>query len=255
MVFISSSISELWNERQAVKETLESIPLTKPWVFEYTPASTDNLDESYLSKVRECDIFILLIAENISSPVKHEYRAAFEDDKPMLVFLKDSQFMVPFDNVANFKAKLTAPIEKPPLDDRPPLISPQRTNQPQSAPDPRDPITRPSIDLPDGPLGVSEAPRGPDPGPNPPSAQSGPQKPSESLLDDSASPGPGDAKYCTCGARHTWNQKKCKKCGLCFKGCPVDAIYWKKKEVAVIDKDKCIKCMTCLTNCRFDAIF
>jgi hypothetical protein len=89
MVFVSSIISELWNEREVVRETLESIPLTKPWVFEYTPASTDNLDESYLSQVRECDIFILLIAGNISEPVKNEYETAVGRGKPKLVFLKD----------------------------------------------------------------------------------------------------------------------------------------------------------------------
>jgi NADH:ubiquinone oxidoreductase subunit F (NADH-binding)/NAD-dependent dihydropyrimidine dehydrogenase PreA subunit len=48
---------------------------------------------------------------------------------------------------------------------------------------------------------------------------------------------------------------KCKKCGLCAKGCPVDAVAWKKKELATIDKEKCIKCMTCISNCKFDAIF
>ncbi|MBW1901240.1 MAG: NADH-quinone oxidoreductase subunit NuoF [Deltaproteobacteria bacterium] len=48
---------------------------------------------------------------------------------------------------------------------------------------------------------------------------------------------------------------KCKKCGLCAKGCPVDAVSWKKKEVASIDKEKCIKCMTCISKCKFDAIF
>jgi NADH-quinone oxidoreductase subunit F/NAD(P)H dehydrogenase (quinone)/NADP-reducing hydrogenase subunit HndC len=46
----------------------------------------------------------------------------------------------------------------------------------------------------------------------------------------------------------------CKKCGLCFKACPVDAIEWKKKEVALIDTEKCIKCMTCFDRCKFDAI-
>jgi NADH-quinone oxidoreductase subunit F/NAD(P)H dehydrogenase (quinone)/NADP-reducing hydrogenase subunit HndC len=46
----------------------------------------------------------------------------------------------------------------------------------------------------------------------------------------------------------------CKKCGLCFKACPVDAIEWKKKEVAKIDTEKCIKCMTCFDRCNFDAI-
>jgi NADH-quinone oxidoreductase subunit F/NAD(P)H dehydrogenase (quinone)/NADP-reducing hydrogenase subunit HndC len=46
----------------------------------------------------------------------------------------------------------------------------------------------------------------------------------------------------------------CKKCGLCFKACPVDAIEWKKKEPAVIDAEKCIKCLTCFDKCKFDAI-
>jgi NADH-quinone oxidoreductase subunit F/NAD(P)H dehydrogenase (quinone)/NADP-reducing hydrogenase subunit HndC len=47
----------------------------------------------------------------------------------------------------------------------------------------------------------------------------------------------------------------CRKCGLCFKYCPTDAITWKKKEVAVIDKEKCIKCMTCFDKCKFGSIF
>jgi NADH:ubiquinone oxidoreductase subunit F (NADH-binding)/(2Fe-2S) ferredoxin/NAD-dependent dihydropyrimidine dehydrogenase PreA subunit len=47
---------------------------------------------------------------------------------------------------------------------------------------------------------------------------------------------------------------KCKKCGICFRNCPVQAIEWKKKEVARIDLEKCTKCKTCITNCPFDAI-
>ncbi len=46
----------------------------------------------------------------------------------------------------------------------------------------------------------------------------------------------------------------CKKCGLCFKACPTDAITWKKKEVASIDLDKCVQCLTCYDKCKFDAI-
>ena len=49
-------------------------------------------------------------------------------------------------------------------------------------------------------------------------------------------------------------EQDCKKCGLCFKACPVDAIAWKKKEPAVIDIEKCIKCLTCFDKCKFDAI-
>jgi len=47
----------------------------------------------------------------------------------------------------------------------------------------------------------------------------------------------------------------CTKCGICFKRCPADAIEWKKKEPAYIDKSKCIKCMTCISSCPSDAIF
>jgi len=46
----------------------------------------------------------------------------------------------------------------------------------------------------------------------------------------------------------------CKKCGLCFKVCPVDAVKWEKGQLAVIDKDKCTKCTSCYDACRFMAI-
>jgi len=63
------------------------------------------------------------------------------------------------------------------------------------------------------------------------------------------------AKRCPALLEFEVDVDKCKKCGICFKHCPVDAIQWKKKEPAIIDKEKCIKCMTCITNCQFDAIF
>ena len=47
----------------------------------------------------------------------------------------------------------------------------------------------------------------------------------------------------------------CDKCGICFRRCPAEAVQWKKKEPAYIDKEKCIKCMTCISNCPADAIF
>ena len=49
-------------------------------------------------------------------------------------------------------------------------------------------------------------------------------------------------------------EEKCKKCGMCYRNCPSDAITWKKKEVARIDLEKCTKCRTCIMNCRFGAI-
>lgn len=47
---------------------------------------------------------------------------------------------------------------------------------------------------------------------------------------------------------------KCKKCGLCKKACPVDAITWEKGQLAVIDNEKCVKCRECIVNCPFEAI-
>jgi len=62
------------------------------------------------------------------------------------------------------------------------------------------------------------------------------------------------AKRCPALLKFEVDPERCKKCGLCFKACPVDAIIWKKKEVAVIDLEKCVKCLTCFSKCKFDAI-
>jgi NADH:ubiquinone oxidoreductase subunit F (NADH-binding)/(2Fe-2S) ferredoxin/NAD-dependent dihydropyrimidine dehydrogenase PreA subunit len=63
------------------------------------------------------------------------------------------------------------------------------------------------------------------------------------------------AKRCVDLLKFEVDPDRCKKCGLCFKSCPVEAIAWQKKEVAKIDTAKCIKCMSCFSKCKFDAIF
>jgi len=47
---------------------------------------------------------------------------------------------------------------------------------------------------------------------------------------------------------------KCKKCGLCFRNCPVGAIIGSREEGYRIDTSKCIKCGLCVSNCHFGAI-
>lgn len=51
------------------------------------------------------------------------------------------------------------------------------------------------------------------------------------------------------------NPDKCRKCSMCARNCPVDAISGVAgKEVFKIDTDKCIKCGTCMSSCRFGAV-
>ena len=63
------------------------------------------------------------------------------------------------------------------------------------------------------------------------------------------------AKRCVALLSFEVDTEKCIKCGICYRSCPVEAIEWKKKELAYIDKSKCVQCLTCITNCPSDAIF
>ncbi|MBN1547522.1 MAG: NADH-quinone oxidoreductase subunit NuoF [Syntrophaceae bacterium] len=62
------------------------------------------------------------------------------------------------------------------------------------------------------------------------------------------------ARVCIDLIKFEVNVDKCTKCGLCFKACPTEAIVWKKKETAYIEKEKCVKCRSCILACRFHAI-
>lgn len=86
-VFVSSVIAGLEAERQAVRAAIQAIPVARPWLFEFSPASSLPLDESYLSKARACDIFVLLLKDQIRDPVRREVETAQAAGRPRLVFL------------------------------------------------------------------------------------------------------------------------------------------------------------------------
>ena len=89
-IFVSSMIGPLWDERVIVEEAIRTgIPLARTWVFERAPASSEEITESYLARVRECDIYLLILGEDISDPVKAEYRTAVECSKSRLCFVQE----------------------------------------------------------------------------------------------------------------------------------------------------------------------
>lgn len=91
-VFISSvlnpAVEDLRAEREAVRKVVDSYEFLKAWLFEKEPASPENLDESYLRQVEECDLFMLIIGSKITDPVTAEYLRAKELEKRILIFAK-----------------------------------------------------------------------------------------------------------------------------------------------------------------------
>lgn len=88
LVFVSSVMSEETNwAREAAEEALNAPTTLQPWLFEYTPPSSDGAVETYLEKVRECDIFVWLVTGETTEPVAKEVRLALELAKTLWVVL------------------------------------------------------------------------------------------------------------------------------------------------------------------------
>ena len=91
LVFVSSvmKIEDLQAEREACRAAIDSIPLARSWLFEFSPASTDPPGKTYLQKVEQCDIFILILGVELTDPVAREYERAVSQAKPRLIFAKN----------------------------------------------------------------------------------------------------------------------------------------------------------------------
>ncbi len=98
-VFISSILNtgreDLRQERDVAREVVTSYRFLKPWAFEKAPASFEDLDESYLRHVDECDLFILIVGIEATNPVTAECLRAKERNKPILLFAKESENRTP----------------------------------------------------------------------------------------------------------------------------------------------------------------
>jgi NADH:ubiquinone oxidoreductase subunit F (NADH-binding)/(2Fe-2S) ferredoxin/Pyruvate/2-oxoacid:ferredoxin oxidoreductase delta subunit len=62
------------------------------------------------------------------------------------------------------------------------------------------------------------------------------------------------AKVCTALIHYEVIREECRKCSICFRNCPVGAIYKDEDGTYVIDQSKCTKCGICFQVCPFKAI-
>jgi hypothetical protein len=86
VVFISSVMDEEMSQpREDAVAALETPAFLSPWAFEFTPASSEDVDESYLRKVRDADVVLWLIGRRTTEPVEREIREALKNDRPLLV--------------------------------------------------------------------------------------------------------------------------------------------------------------------------
>lgn len=62
------------------------------------------------------------------------------------------------------------------------------------------------------------------------------------------------ANECKALSKILIDPEKCKRCHMCTKACPVNAIKGEPGQVHEIDQSKCIKCRSCVAACPFKAI-
>ena len=87
LVFVSSRMNdEMAEARKITAETIRGIDFGRPWAFEYTPASSEPADDTYLRKVRESDLVIWLVGSDTTQPVIAEINTAISAGRKLLVF-------------------------------------------------------------------------------------------------------------------------------------------------------------------------
>ena len=86
---MNRSTEDLLAGREAARAAVEHFaPLTVPWAFEAEPASPKPLLDVYICAAKTSDLFVLIVGQRITKPVKDEYDTARDHGKPMLLFAK-----------------------------------------------------------------------------------------------------------------------------------------------------------------------
>ena len=92
LVFISSRMdAELASARDTAQRAIETIEIGRSWLFECTPASSENAENTYLRKVRESDFVIWLVGSTTTPPVENEVNECMASHGRLLVFKLPAQ--------------------------------------------------------------------------------------------------------------------------------------------------------------------
>lgn len=87
LVFVSSVMSEDMRPwRESAVSTLETLSDLQPWAFEFTPASSEDVDFAYLRKVRDAEFVLWLVGPTTTEPVRRELAEALRCHRRLLVF-------------------------------------------------------------------------------------------------------------------------------------------------------------------------
>lgn len=87
LVFISSVMDdELSKARYIVQKVFRESPITRPWAFEYTPASSTSPEDEYLEKVRCADFVVWLVGSKTTLPVVNEINTCMNNSRRLLIF-------------------------------------------------------------------------------------------------------------------------------------------------------------------------
>jgi len=91
IAFVSSVMDrEMQPARDRVVNTLAKAPYLLTWAFEYTPASSQNVDWSYLEKVRQAAFVFWLVGSRTSEPVRAEVEEAISSQRRLIPMLLPS---------------------------------------------------------------------------------------------------------------------------------------------------------------------
>jgi len=86
---MNTAKEDLLAEREAARAAVEHFaPITTVWAFEAEPASPKPPLDFYINGVKSSDLFVLIVGQRMTTPVKDEFDTARDHGKPMLLFAK-----------------------------------------------------------------------------------------------------------------------------------------------------------------------